>query len=270
MSRVQLFEFEDQRWFPSVIREAMTDYLSFISTLADSPFRGFAERLDAAMKKTGDDRVIDLASGGGGPALVIARLIRTRRQKPVTVALTDLYPNLPRLELAHREGGGFVEFERTPVDATDVPERLRGFRLMCNAFHHLAPEAAKRCLADAVQKRQGIALVEFVQRSPGALLQVSLGLFTMLLVTPFIRPLRVSRLLFTYAVPVVPLCTLWDGVVSCLRAYHPSELRALVDSLPENDYEWEIGRLRVPRAPASLTYVIGSPRSASSERLARP
>jgi hypothetical protein len=262
MQRMQLFEFEDQNWFPSIVREAMTDFLSFISSFAEIPFAPFAERLHQAMAETGDDRLIDLASGGGGPALIIARILSRKRTDPVNLTLTDLYPNLPRLELARREGGGFVDFVAEPIDATAVPEVLRGFRLMCNAFHHLSPDAARRCLGDAVGKRQGVALLEFVQRSPGALLQVSVGLAAMLAVTPFIRPHRWSRLLLTYVLPVVPVCTLWDGLVSCMRAYEPSELRELVASLADNDYEWDIGRLPVPRTGAAVTYLIGRPRAA--------
>ncbi len=90
---------------------------------------------------------------------------------------------------------------------------------------------------------------------------VTFGTSAVLAVTPFIRPLRVSRLLLTYLVPVVPLCTWWDGVVSCLRAYSPKELERLVASLPSNDYVWDIGRLPVPNAPTSLVYLIGYPRA---------
>jgi hypothetical protein len=174
--------------------------------------------------------------------------------------LTDLYPNLPKLELARREGGGQVDFVERSVDATRVPAELTGFRLMCNAFHHLPPPAARRCLLDAVQHRRGIALVEFVDRSVFTMLQISLGWVALLLVTPFVRPRRLSRFVFTYALPIVPFCTWWDGFVSCLRAYSEEELRELIASLPVNDYAWEVGRLRVPRLPVSLTYLVGHPR----------
>jgi len=176
------------------------------------------------------------------------------------VLLTDLYPNMPRLEHARSQGRGHVEFRARPVDATAVPEALPGFRLICNAFHHLPPSAARKCLADAVSQRRGIALVEMVDRSAAGLFSVTLGTSTMLAVTPFIRPLRMSRLLLTYLLPVVPLCTWWDGMVSCLRAYSSDELTRLVASLPENDYVWDIGRLPVPWSPTSMVYLIGRPR----------
>lgn len=260
MRRIQLFEFEDLTWFPSTIREAMTDFLSFMGGIADKPLAPFAERLGRAMRVTGDDRLLDLGSGGGGPALTVARLL-SRAGEPVKVTLTDLYPNLPKLELARREGQGHVDFVATPVDATKVPAELSGFRLMCNAFHHLPPDAARRCLWDAVEKRRGIALVEFVSRSPFTMLQISLAWTALLFVTPFIKPRRMGRFVLTYVIPIVPFCTFWDGIVSCLRAYDEDELRGLVASLPENDYDWEIGRLRVPKLPLGLTYLVAHPRA---------
>jgi hypothetical protein len=148
------------------------------------------------------------------------------------------------------------------VDATSVPESLMGFRLMSNSFHHLPPATARACLADAAQKRRGIAVCELVNRSPGSVLQIGIGTLTMFFVTPFIRPFRWSRLLLTYALPVVPICTLWDGVVSCLRAYDEDELRELTQGIDDEGYRWEIGRLPIPRTPAAITYLIGTPASA--------
>src|SRR6187402_3102686 len=259
MERVQLFEFEDLPWFPQIVRECMTDFLSFLGQRGRVVYAGFAQRLASAVRATGDETLLDLCSGGGGPALAIAGLLREQWATPLRVMLTDLYPNLPRLERARAEGRGNVEFCEQPVDATAVPESLPGFRLICNAFHHLPPSAARKCLADAVSQRRGIALVELVDRSAAGLFGVTLGTSAVLAVTPFIRPVRVSRLLLTYALPLVPLCTWWDGMVSCLRAYSPDELTHLVATLPDNDYAWEIGRLPVPYSPTSLVYLIGRP-----------
>ena len=267
MGRVQLFEFEDLPWFPHVVRECMTDFLSFLGQRGQVVYRAFAERLAPALAATGDDTIVDLCSGGGGPAITIAELLREHTQQPLRLMLTDLYPNLPRLERARLDGHGRVEYRGAPVDATAVPESLPGFRLICNAFHHLPPSAARKCLADAVRQRQGIAVVEMVDRSAKSVFGITFGTSAVLAVTPFIKPVRVSRLLLTYLVPVVPLCTWWDGVVSCLRAYHPHELEALVSSLPENDYSWEIGRLPVPGAPTSLIYLIGHPRDSTDPEM---
>jgi hypothetical protein len=259
MARIHAFEFEDQTWFPALIREYMTDFLSHMGGWSKVPYRPFTERLAEAVRRTGDARLVDLCSGGGGPALVIARELQEKLARPIGLVLTDLYPSPSRQEHARAVLPDWVELEARPVDAQQVPEDLQGFRLVCNGFHHLKPEQARACLLDAVTQRRGVALVELAQRSPWTMLQVALGTVTQLVVTPFIKPFRWSRLFYTYALPLVPLCTLWDGMVSCLRIYDPGELQSLIAELPPSDYEWQYGRLRVPRMPTELTYLIGTP-----------
>jgi hypothetical protein len=78
------------------------------------------------------------------------------------------------------------------------------------------------------------------------------------LVTPFIRPFRWSRLFWTYLVPVVPLVSLFDGVVSCLRTYSVQELRELTAGLATNSYQWDFGELK-GKGPIPITYLIGLP-----------
>ena len=60
---------------------------------------------------------------------------------------------------------------------------------------------------------------------------------------PFVRPLKASRLGFTYLIPLIPLLYAWDGTVSALRAYTPEELVALARQAPgAAGYRWEAGR----------------------------
>ena len=80
-----------------------------------------------------------------------------------------------------------------------------------------------------------------------------------LLVTPLIRPFRWSRLLWTYLIPLVPMITLFDGLVSCLRTYSVQELHDLTARLGTNDYLWDIGTVKSKTAPIPITYLIGVP-----------
>jgi hypothetical protein len=144
------------------------------------------------------------------------------------------------------------------VDARAVPAELAGFRTLFAAFHHFLPADARRILADAAAARQGIAIFEATQRSRRALLLMVLLPVVILLVTPFIRPFRWSRLAWTYLLPVVPLAALVDGIVSCLRTYTPAELRQLAAGL-DNGYRVEIGEMRAPRSLIPITYLIAYP-----------
>lgn len=269
MRRLHLFEFEDQPWFPSFLRNAMTDFLSFLGEQIHAPLHPFVARLHEVLAHRGERRLVDLCSGGGGPAATIARLLRDRHDFAVKVTLTDLYPSLARFQHVQDRAGGIVDFFSKPVDATRVQSDLGGFRLLCNGFHHFRPDSARAILRDAVEQRQGIAVFEVFERSWAGLVQAFFSVGMLLLATPFIRPLRFSRIFFTYVVPAVPLFLLWDGLVSVLRIYSPAELRELVDSLSQHknapDYEWELGQSRVPLSFLRTTYLIGYPRHRKAE-----
>ena len=112
-------------------------------------------------------------------------------------------------------------------------------------------------LRDAADRGVGFAAFEATRRNAPAILVTLLSPLAVLLATPLIRPFRLSRLLLTYLVPLIPLVVLWDGIVSCLRTYTPAELRALAPAL--DDYQWTAGE--VGKGPVPVTYLIGVPTS---------
>jgi len=257
MKRLHLFELEDQPWFPRVIRTYMQDHLRFMGDWSGPAYQGFAEKLKAAMERVGQHAILDLCSGGGGPIKTILRMLQARGFA-ATARLTDLYPNIAAYEQLAYESNGTIQGYSSPVNATNVPQELKGFRLIANGFHHFRPEDAALVLADAVTKRQSIAVIEMVSRSTLAFFSIAVGLIAIFIASPFVKPFRFSRLLFTYLLPLMPLCIVWDGIVSCLRVYSPNELRALVSQLDDATYEWDIGNL--PMGPGKATYLIGTPR----------
>jgi hypothetical protein len=257
MQRKHLFEFEDLPWFPQSIRACMQDHLRFMGDLSAPAYKGFVEKLRPAMERSGQQAILDLCSGGGGPIRTILRLLRAQGFT-ATARVTDLFPNVAAYRQLERDSGGTIQGCDSSVNATQVPPELSGFRLLANGFHHFHPRDAALVLADAVKQQQGIAVIEMVSRSPLAFFSVFLGSATMFLATPFVKPFRASRLFFTYLLPLAPLCTLWDGLVSCLRVYSPAELRSLVSQLGTTIYEWDIGEIRF--GPGVATYLIGTPR----------
>ncbi|NOT56744.1 MAG: class I SAM-dependent methyltransferase [Deltaproteobacteria bacterium] len=257
MGRKHLFEFEDQPWFPREIRGYMQDHLTFMGNLSGPAYQAFVEKLKAAMERVRQTELLDLCSGSGGPARTVVRLLREQGLE-ARARLSDLFPNVTAYQRLAQETGGMLQGVDTPVDATNVPAELNGVRLIANGFHHFSPTQAHQVLADAVAKRQGIAVIEMVNRSVFAFIGVLIGTVMVFLAAPFLKPFRVSRLVLTYLVPLVPLFLLWDGIVSCLRVYSPDELRGLVSRLGDTNYEWDIGTTRV--GPGVATYLIGTPR----------
>ena len=258
MRRFHLVEIEDQPWCPRVLRDAMTDYLHFVTERFGSYARA-APLLADALRRLGETHIVDLCSGGGGPWPDLVRRIAAAGGPAVRVRLTDHFPNRAAFARLAKASAGAIEGEAEPVDATAVPSRLAGFRTVFTALHHFRPQTARAILADAVRQRRGIGVFQVTYRSPLAILAMIPLVVLVFLVTPFIRPFRWSRLALTYPLPLVPLCFWLDATVSCLRTYTLTELRALTEGLGDDDYEWSIGWVRVPLFVTPMTYVIGMP-----------
>jgi hypothetical protein len=259
MKRRHLFELEDQAWFPTTLRDLSTDYLHFIQT-AMKLHEPIAPLIAEALRASECTHIVDLCSGSAGPLPALLQDL-DRRGIRATATLTDLFPNLPAFARAADDGNGRITFERQPVDARAVPRHLAGLRTMFNGFHHFRPGDATAILRDAVLSRQPIAIFEVSDRSFAVLLSILLMPIFVWLATPFIRPFRWTRLLYTYPVPLVPLTCLWDGLVSQMRAYTAAELAAL--GAAAGAMEWRSGHVPFPRGPGRFTYLVGCPMRSS-------
>ena len=256
MARMQLFELEDMPWLPASLRDTGTDFLRTLMALA-KPYARIVPRLAQAVEASGATSIIDLCSGGGGPIGHVRKGL-LEAGCPVPLTMSDLYPNPKAFAHVQRRAGQGVDFIAEPVDATAVPEHLSGFRTLFTSFHHFAPRYAAGILQDAVQHRRGIGIFEITERAPASFLLAFANIFLVLLMAPFTRPFRWSRLFWTYLPPVTPLYVWWDGFASIFRSYTVDELRAMVDGLAPNDYVWQIGR--EPTRPTRITYLIGYPK----------
>ncbi|GAB3306050.1 class I SAM-dependent methyltransferase [Hymenobacter tenuis] len=256
--RLQLFEFEDLPWFPAVIRAGMMDYLRFmISTLGT--YQPIVPLLQQALRSTNQTHMLELGAGAGGGTAGVLRRLQTTGLPEARVTLTDLYPQPAAWQQLQEHTPG-LSFERSAVDATAVAPSLTGFRTIFSAFHHFSPPAAEAILADAVRQQAGIGVFEGAGKHWGEILLACTVLpIAQLLITPFIRPFRLSRLFFTYLVPLIPLFTIWDGCVSILRMYPPEQLLALAQRAdPTGSFVWQAGVVRHWWGP-KVTYLIGIP-----------
>ncbi|UWX54212.1 hypothetical protein NYZ99_14730 [Maribacter litopenaei] len=145
------------------------------------------------------------------------------------------------------------------MDARDVPSNLKGLRIQFLSLHHFRPKDASLILQNAVDSKSTIAVVEGQERSLPSMLAMLFSPISVLLTTPFIRPFKIGRIIFTYLIPIVPLFVVWDGIVSSLRTYSVKEMEALVSNLQDKDtFDWEIKRLK--SGPGVVLYLLGTPK----------
>lgn len=262
--RLRLFEFEDLPWFPAVIRTGMMDYLRFMIS-ALGTYRPIAPLLAEGLARTRQTRLLELGAGAGGGTETVLAALRALGHADTTITLTDLYPQPAAWADIARRTHGAIGYAPKPVNALAVPAELGGFRTIFSAFHHFPPETATALLRDAVRAGTGIGVFEGAGKHwVELLLAVTVLPVVQLLLTPFFRPFSLSRLLFTYLVPLIPLCTIWDGSVSLLRMYSPTELLTLARAAdPAGTFAWQAGRKQHWWGP-QVTYLVGWPNAATN------
>ena len=113
-----------------MLRDGGTSYLE-LAVRVSGHAKMLVPKLKEALAATGATEIVDLCSGGGGPVRIVAEELAAQGQ-PVTVRLTDFYPNLPAFKHVAEGANGRISFEEKPVDATAVPASFTGFRTIFN------------------------------------------------------------------------------------------------------------------------------------------
>jgi len=265
MKRAQLFEFHDLSGFPQSWRNFLTEFITCYIRMFN-PYGSLAPRMRVLLEKLECRQVVDLCSGASGPVLHMQEMLSKGEKYGVEVTLTDKYPNATAFRQAAAKRPGRVNGLEHSVDAVAVPDELRGFRTLFASLHHFPPALARGILEDAARRGEGIGVFEFTERRFQAFLVMLLAPVMVWLLTPFVRPFRWDRLLWTYIVPVMPLVALWDGQVSNLRTYSLAELKELTGGIEADGYTWEVGQVGYfPRLRA--TYLFGYPANGRAGQL---
>ncbi len=211
------------------------------------------------LAQTGENKIVDLCSGGGGYIEQIALELNQEEKNKYTILLTDKFPNIAAYEYIRENCEAPIDFSPTPVDVLQVDEDLKGLRVLFSAIHHFRPQQVKQILEQAVNAKVPIGIFDGGEKNIwimlGILVLHPLGL---LFVTPFLKPFKLSRLFFTYLIPLIPLYTIWDGLVSILRLYKPEELYKIAHSIPHQQYHWKYGKVK-NKLGIKVAYLIGVP-----------
>ena len=211
------------------------------------------------------NNIVDLGSGSGGimPG-VLDRLRSDYGFNDLSLLLTDLYPN--KDSMAQWDGHEAIGYHPEPVDATNLKAAPEGLKTMINSFHHMEPENAREILRTAMVNKQPIFIYEMGKNNiplPIWWLLLPVSLFILMLMvlfmTPFVRPLTWQQLLFTYIIPIIPVCYAWDGQASLPRMYTMEDLDTLLKDLQSLDYGWSKGDANKKNKKKLGTFLVGLP-----------
>jgi hypothetical protein len=259
--RFHLFELNEKHWVPSIIRDSVVETVFHTlrrrRVLASmvGPFRDF-------LRRSGATEVLDLCSGTGGAALMLADEFLRLDIVPPRIILTDLFPRVGlRSEIPDKLSDS-VQYWPESMNATQVPKGLADGRprMIHNGLHHFPPDAARAILEDAVNNSSGIFVSEIFPRGLVHYFHLVLTNFWIVPALPILTSnRRLWKALLFFPVPATPIAVLWDCLVSSLRMYTEAELRHMVAPLGDR-FEWVFGTCRYPPA-GTATYFYGVPRS---------
>lgn len=135
-----------------------------------------------------------------------------------------------------------------PVDVTKVEEWTNQsntlYTIFC-AFHHFTLVQTRQILEHVHQEKISICIFEMSNNTQPKYiwwLAIVSAFLTCLILTPTIKGVTWQQLLFTYLIPILPLCIAWDGAVSNARTYTKQDLEQLIFGL-DSDYTWHIEEL---------------------------
>ena len=266
MKRIQLFEFEDFNWFPTNIRSYMTNLIVQLQRKLGIG-EVLANLIAEIIKDKNISQIVDVGSGSGGVMPEVIKMIHeVHGLSGIKLLMTDLYPNPEMVKKYKTQNAESISYHDISVDATNIATAPTGLKTMVNSFHHMPPKEARNILVSAQENRQPLLIYEMGENNIPLLiwwllLPISLivVIIMVLFMTPSVKPLTWQQIVFTYLIPIIPVCFAWDGQASLPRMYTFKDLDVLLDGLGTSNYRWKKGRAKKSNGKKQGTYLMGVP-----------
>lgn len=268
MKRIQLFEFEDQPWFPAWMRIALTRVIRVLMKMMGTT-KLSAKLIKEKMNECEASQIVDLGSGAGGVMIDVFEEMKSEdKNSTPNLILTDLYPSREHINYVNQLDYKKLSYKEESVNALSLETTPDGLKTMFNAFHHLRPSEAKEMLQAAAKSKSPVLIYEMADNSiPLVLwwlfLPISLVIVAImcLFLTPFVRPLTFKQLIFTYLIPIIPIAYAWDGQASYPRIYTFEDIKELLQEIDQSSYSYEVEYLKNHKGKKQGYYIFGCPKS---------
>ncbi len=208
-------ELEDYKWFPSILRKYQTDFIGYVVAQFNvyDPFIHYLKTQNNATNK-----MFDLCSGSGEPAVSIFKKASLKGE----LTLSDKFPN------NHKTYYNPISYIDKSIDVLSLKFETDTVYTMYNAFHHFNETEKTNIVQTMINANSKGYFVEIL--APDILFYFKI-LFTTtigtLILTPFIKPYSLKRILLTYLIPVNVFTITYDGLVSVLNSSSVKEYQKL-------------------------------------------
>lgn len=227
MKRKQIFQFSNQKWFPSFLKRDMYEFMSWFVGKVNAA-KPFLPVLDEVIGHTQTKTIINIDSKIGA-------------------GIETVLPLLP-------EGSEVIN-----VELEKFSTHNKGIYTFINSFHQLDEKKVKYYLNQIADSGNSVAVLEGNNDSLWQVVGMTIFVpLTVILSAPFVQPFRITRLIFTYLIPILPVITMLDGFLALFKLYNPNDLNELVSTIPVKNYVWKSGKADNGRG-GKIIYLMGYP-----------
>jgi hypothetical protein len=239
-------ELEDYDWFPQLLRKQQVGFIGSVVKWFKI-YQPLVPILQQAAQQHTLLCITDCCSGSGDPAIWMHQQLTG----PVQTTLTDKFPQ----SAAMNHSG--IEYKKASSDVLQLQPLPGELYTMYNAFHHFTDEEQKKILQQFADNRSQFLIAELLQPDFLTLLNV---IFTstvgQLLLTPFIRPFSLLRLLFTYLLPINIVTVTYDGIVSVFKSKTVKQYQWLKAQVSTRTYSITVSQIKSKKA--NIVYIKGT------------
>lgn len=201
MKRKQVFQFSNQKWYPSFLKRDMYEFMSWFVGKVNAA-KPFLPVLEEVIGNTQTKTIINIDSKIGA-------------------GIETLLPLLP-------EGSEIINIELEKFSTHN-----KGIYTFINSFHQLDEKKAAYYLTQIANSGNSVAVLEGNNDSLWQVVGMTIFVpLTVILSAPFVQPFRITRLIFTYLIPILPVVTMLDGFLALFKLYNPNDLNELVSTIP--------------------------------------
>lgn len=225
-------ELEDYNWFPKILRRFQMEYIG--SIIKWLHFYGpLVPVLQTLLKENNTDRIQDLCSGSGMPAIYIQNQIGDGYK-------TILSDKFPEHSFANTLTVHYLQQESDVLQL--FPEQTMCYT-MYNAFHHFTDLQKQQIIKKMQAANVSFVFAEILEPDIFTLIKIVFTTTILQVVTaPFVHPFSLMRLLFTYIIPVNLFTVTYDGIISVFKSKSVKQYQKLLCGLANGRYEISVHR----------------------------
>ncbi len=244
-----LKELEDYNWFPKILRRWQTEFIGSV-VIWTNLYKPLVPVLNKMITENTIISLQDCCSGSGTPAMYIHKQLAVQ----LPVLLTDKYPD------ESFENKPPVIYSIHSVDVLQMQPVENVLYTMYNAFHHFSAEHQHCILQKMAANKIPFLIAELLE--PGFINIVKI-FFTATLgqifTAPLVQPFSLSRLFFTYIIPVNLFTITYDGIISVLKSKTVKQYKMMVESISTQNYTITVSKIN--NIKGNVIYIKGEPKN---------